>query len=609
MKSVLSLSTLALCVGMTAVSVQNAQAQAWTNAYSRPTATGDCAGLPAALNTGFTTSTIISAAKFSTVSPYRVIKMAFWLQPGATNTDIYMAEKGVTSSARVLYYNGVDSSLKVIGTLSGISYGGGGVDEQGLLGVALDTKTFAKTNLLYFMWAIGASTASPTNGWRVSSYKINPVTKMIDTASRKDILHIPANNSGRWHTGGAMQFDNFGNLYVALGDNEAMAMGPGNTADLRGGIIRIRPDTTNAKGYTIPANNFGAYWAQKWQDSGLTARATLYRDTAVVKPEIYVKGSRNPYSFSIDKNRLGWVEWSECGPDKSGERGEEHSITSHAAFSGWPFWVGDGVRQSASAGSYDETPEPTGTAWATFSPAGMSTDLPVNNWAQALGADTLPPMHKPLYNSYGVNSSTCAQGGPIVRYDGSVTNPGKMPPHLNHTVMFSDFTGSNIFAVPYDTVTGAAVGSVTRVFTMAKTGRPNINNPVDFQQGPDGALYMADWGGGCCSTAPTAANAGVIRISYTGTCQDPGLTQGVVAVNSHVERGSVDFLRMGPNSVDIIADGAHSVKIMDINGRTVYSVKGSGQTTYALPSLGAGKVFVMRVTTEAGTAVRSFSRL
>src|SRR5690606_3089843 len=228
---------------------------------------------------------------------------------------------------------------------------------------------------------------------------------------------IPAGNAGRWHTGTSLRFDNFGNLYIGTGDNEATAMGPANTADLRGGILRIKPDTTDPRGYKIPAGNFGDYWAQVWEDSGLTARAEAYRDPAVVKPEIYVKGSRNPYVFGVDPHRLGWLAWSECGPDRGGERAEEHNFTTTPAFSGWPFWVGDGIRQGGYANSYDERPEPTtSSAWNAFNPASMTPQVPVNNWAEATGYDTLPPMHLP----YGSQTTGCAMGGPIIRYDGRI---------------------------------------------------------------------------------------------------------------------------------------------------------------------------------------------
>jgi hypothetical protein len=595
--------------------VKNADAQAWTNAYTSPTATGDCAGLPAAIATDtsvFAIEPIISRTIFADTSniPARITKLAFWLNPTTQKADLFVGERGSSaaspnSPARIGYYNAsaTPPTYTIIGRFTQAYTG---FAEAGVLGLAVNPKTFDQDNFLYVTYSYGTSaTPNATNGWRVSRFKLAPVTRMIDMASEKILLTVPAGTANRWHTAGSMRFDNFGNLYMAAADNEATAMGPANTADLRGGILRIRPDSSVAKGYTIPAGNFGAYWAQKWQDSGLTVRAAAYRDTAIVKPEIYVKGSRNPYAFGVDPNRLGWLTWSECGPDA--QRGEEHNFTTKPAFSGWPFWAANGVKQTAYASSYDEANEPKAAAdWLAFNPTAMSTQLPINNWAAATGYDTLPPMHVP----YGTQTSGCAMGGPIVRYDGRINNPYQLPPHLDNVILNTNTT--NIYAAKLDTVTQSA-GAQTTAFTMAKvTGQPSLRNSSELIQGPDGVLYVVDQSENCCGTRGLNVTEGVAKVKYKGTCRDTALYPRagvVVGINGHVERGSVDWLRMGPNSVDIIADGPHSVKIMDINGRTVYSVKGLGQTTYALPTLGAGKVFVMRVTTEAGTAVRSFSRL
>lgn len=617
MKFALSISTMALGAMIAAT---NVSAQSWTSAYSSPTATGTCDALPAALNTGFTTTPIVSQALFSDVKPIRVLKMDFWLQPGAQYNDIYMIEKGTAGSARVLYFNAVANTITVIGTLT-VAHGTGGVNEQGLLGIALNPVSFGTDNYLYLLYTVGSSpvnthSGDENTGWRVVRYTLNPTTKMMDMASAKVLLHIPAGLNARWHTAGAMKFDNFGNLYITTGDNEALANGPGNTADLRGGILRIKPDNSE-KGYSIPAGNFGDYWAQKWQDSGLTARAAEYRDPTKVRPEIYVKGSRNPYSLSVDRHRLGWLAWGECGPDA--ERGEEHNFTTKPAFSGWPFWAGNGVRQAAAAASYNEPNEPPRGAqgsppatpeWQAFNPAGMSTAIPVNNWAGNTGVDTLPPMHVP---SQAYTSPTCAVGGdPIIRYDGSVSNPKKMPPHLDNVMMTADFAVTNtnsIWAMKIDTLTGKTIGTPTQVFTMAKTGRPNTSNPIDFQQGRDGSLYMIDWGTGCCSENSNANNNGIVRITYEGTCQDPGLVPGPVSLAQTVHRGSVDWLRVRADAISVSADGMHSVKVLDINGRLIQAYNGTGKKEYAMPQgLATGTLYVLRVETNLGIAVRTFNR-
>jgi hypothetical protein len=611
MKRSLSISTIALSLIM---GVTGVHAQSWTSAYTSPTATGDCAGLQDTLTAGFTTTKIVSQALFGSVAPIRVLKMAFWKQAGSQYTDIYMVEKGSASgtTARILYFNGATSALSVIGTLPNVNFGGNGVAEDGLLGIAVNPVMHGSDNYIYLYYSVGTASGTPswTNGWRISRFSIDPTTKAVNLASEKVLLTVPASHNARWHTAGALQFDNFGNLYIGTGDNEALAMGAGNTADMRGAVLRIKPDDS-PRGYSIPAGNFGAYWGQKWEDSGLVARAAEYRDTSKVKAELYVKGSRNPYTLSLDKYRLGWLQWSECGPDA--QRGEEHNFTTKPAFSGWPFWAGNAVKQTAKAGSYGESPDVgSGTEWTAFNYTAMTTQVPINNYSGNPGVDTLPPMHVP---AHAYASPTCAAGGgPIIRYDGRLAtgNPTQMPPHLDNVAMYSDFTSTGvntIWAKKIDTLTGAVTGTVKQALKMPRSGRPNLSNPVDFQQGPDGNLYMIDWGTGCCSENSNASNNGIVRISYTGTCQDPGLNPGTVALDRQVLRGSVDWLRVGSNSIRVSADGRHTVQILDVTGRVVNTFSGTGESTYKMPALAAGQIYVLRVTTPVGTAVRTLSHL
>jgi len=612
------IKTGGLVAAMVGLTTQFVFSQAWTTAYTSQTATGDCGGLPANLSTGFSVTPIVSKALFGSVNPYRVVKMAFFLQPGAQNTDIYIAEKGAGGeNARVLYYNGVSKSLTAIGTLPSVNYGGGSVEEQGLVGIALNPKTFATDNFLYLFYTAGAGTmGSSTVGFKLSRFTLNPTSKQIDLSSEKVLLQIPAGTVGRWHTGGGMQFDNDGNLYISVADNESLATGPGNTADLRGSILRIKPDASDPKGYTIPAGNFGEYWAQQFTSQGKTGLAAKYTDVAKVRPEIYVKGVRNVYSYSVDKTRPGWVEYSQCGPDA--QRGETHSFTTKPAFGGWPFWVyanGNPVRQSSKASNYDETGEPSSTEWGSFNPASMSTQTPVNNWSGNKGVDTLPPYNTPFY---GVAAIGCAAGGPIIRYSGDIANPGQMPPHLDNTILFADYSsdGSNsIWAIKVNPTTGAITGSPTQVFTMARSGRPNLSNSVDFQQGPDGALYMADWGAPCCSASPPEDRNGISRISYTGTCKDPGL-QPVKATPKAFYKNAVSWFQVKSGRLvltndgnDLIAKGHHTIKIMNLNGKVLHTFEGQGAQSYEMPQLASGQLYVLRAETPIGISERTFSQL
>jgi cytochrome c len=619
-------------------------AAAWS--YSSPTAQGDCADIPDNLGTGFKSVPLVSRGQFpagSSVSdtiPSRVMKMA--LDTVGGKTEIYFTEKYGKVRLYRANYDGSDSSLTTLGFVS--------VDrsfqEDGLWSIALDP-AFRINGFLYVMYATSnnlnsGSTVntqpSATNGWRISRFTVDHATRKFVSGSEKVVIHIPAGTGNRWHTGGSLRFDKAGNLYATLGDNETLMMGAGNTADLRGGIIRIRPAANG--GYTIPSGNFGQYWAAQFTATGRTGLAAQYLDTNKVRPEIYVKGSRNPYSFGIDPWRTGLIAWSECGPDS--DRGEEHNLSNHPAFGGWPFWAGNGIRQTGKATSYDQRGEPSyvgspttysaSADWTSSNPTTLSTLNPVNTWPgrpdsslPRLGVDSFPAMHIPAWATH--TNSGCAQGGPIIRYDGRVNNPKKMPPHLDNVWIFTNFTSGNYQALRVDTATGTAVGSSggtvlatpTDVFlvatyprgsTTAPNNKPSFGNSIDFQQGPDGALYGLNHGAGCCdgNSGGQSVYAGIFRVEYTGNCQDPGRNPGVVGLdNSGLVRKDVDWLKVGSTMFTVLAQGKHESAILDVNGRTLQTFRGEGPTNYNIPKLGASSIYLLRVKTEQGIAIRSIS--
>src|SRR5690606_10504134 len=93
------------------------------------------------------------------------------------------------------------------------------------------------------------------------------------------------------------------------------------------------------------------------------------------------------------------------------------------------------------------------------------------------------------------------------------------------------------------------IGTTATVFTMSKTsGQPSLRNLVEFAQGPDGVLYGVDWGAGCCNGDRGANNSeGVVKVRYTGTCQDPGLIPATTSIARQTVRPLQDasWLKVG----------------------------------------------------------------
>ena len=154
------------------------------------------------------------------------------------------------------------------------------------------------------------------------------------------MLEVAVQREECCHTGGSIQFDTHGNLFLSTGDNtnpfdsdgygpidQRVGRGPwdarkssANPNDLRGKVLRIRP--TTAGSYDIPSGNL-------FPKNGSQGR-----------PEIYVMGCRNPYRISIDP-KTDFLYWGDVGPDarKNGKRGPKgHDEVNQARKAGF-FWL------------------------------------------------------------------------------------------------------------------------------------------------------------------------------------------------------------------------------------------------------------------------------
>ncbi len=153
--------------------------------------------------------------------------------------------------------------------------------EQGLLGIAFHPKWLE--NGLFYLAQTGA------NGDHVFvEYHMPAGSDVADPASRRELLRFPDPYSN--HNGGMLEFGSDGFLYMSIGDggsggdpqNRAQ-----NDAVLFGKLLRIDVDTrTGGKQYGIPPTNPFATSADGPTDP---------------RPEVWNKGLRNPFRFSIDK--------------------------------------------------------------------------------------------------------------------------------------------------------------------------------------------------------------------------------------------------------------------------------------------------------------------
>ncbi|MET9445497.1 PQQ-dependent sugar dehydrogenase [Streptomyces sp. NPDC006610] len=371
-------------------------------------------------------------------------------------------------------------------------------DEEGLQGIGVDPG-FADNRFVYLYYAPPLDTPAgdaPETGTAADFAPFDGVNRLsrfvlrtdgtLDLASEKKILDVPATRGICCHVGGDIDFDAAGNLYLSTGDDsnpfqsdgftpidERENRNPafdaqrtsGNTNDLRGKILRIK---VNADGsYSIPEGNL------------------FPPGTDRTRPEIYAMGLRNPFRFSVDQE-TGVLYVGDYGPDAGAadpERGpagqvEFARVTGPGNF-GWPYCTGDND-------AYRDYDFATGVSGAAFDCAAPKNTSPNNT-----GLTDLPPA-QPAWIPYDGGSvpefgsgSESPVGGPVYHYDPALDSPVKFPEAYD-----GDFFAGEFGRRWIKRITSDADGAVQAVNDVPWTG----TQVMDMAFGPDGALYVLDYG-------------------------------------------------------------------------------------------------------------------
>ncbi|MDY7087361.1 MAG: PQQ-dependent sugar dehydrogenase [Actinomycetota bacterium] len=394
-------------------------------------------------------------------------------------------------------------------------------DEEGLQGVAVDPG-FATNRHIYLFYAPPLNTPAgdaPATGtaatwatWagvnRLSRFTLN-ADFTVNMGSQVNVLDVPTDRGMCCHVGGDMDWDAAGNLYISTGDDsnpfDSAGYSPideranrnpvfdaqrsaANTNDLRGKILRIKP---NADGtYAIPAGNL------------------FTPGTTGTRPEIYAMGFRNPFRISVDK-ATGVVYVGDYGPDagvSSSTRGpsgqvEFNRVTAPGNY-GWPYCTGT----NTTAETYNEWDFATGASGAKYNCSGG----PANNSFRNTGQSTLPAA-KPAWIRYAGDAgsppefgggSESPMGGPVYRYSASNPSATKFPQTFDGQFFAGEFGRGWI----KPTVVNAN-GTYGAIDTFPWNGK----QVMDMAFGPDGALYVLDYGTGYFNGD---ANSALYRYDY-----------------------------------------------------------------------------------------------
>lgn len=412
------------------------------------------------------------------------------------------------------------ADIPVRHTFSGISAGGTNESEDGIQGVLLDPD-FENNRFLYVYY-------SPLEGQpRYNLSRFRWEGSDLDLSTEKVMLEIAVDTGVCCHIGGGMVFDTNGNLLLATGENAQAKDGystiddrPGNetrdsqkssanTNDLRGKILRIRPNA--AGGYTIPEGNL------------------FPEGTPKTRAEIYTMGNRNPWRLSID-SKTGWLYWGEVGPNASvdsEERGprnyDEFNQARQAGNFGYPYFLGNNFAYR----KYDFT---TATAGEKFNP-----DKPENFSRNNTGLSQLPPAQPAfIYYPYAVSDSfplvgsggASAVGGPVFRKQDFKNASRVFPDYYEGKWFITDWVRGWIMAVSMNDQ-GDYV-SMERFLPAL-----NLKGPIDMDFGPNGDLYVLEYGNGVFKGDVTAQ---LVRIEYNGGNRNP-----IAMVSADKLAGAVPF--------------------------------------------------------------------
>ncbi len=488
-------------------------------------------------------------------------------------------------------------------------------DEEGLQSVALDPN-FAKNRWVYLYYSPPLNTPkdnpdtptvnegdAPFNGTpaqfepfkgyiQLSRFKWTGST--VDLRSEQRILQVPVDRGICCHVGGDIVFDRDGNLILATGDDtnpfesdgyapidERQGRNPAfdaqrtaaNTNDLRGKVLRIRVGPNG--GYTVPAGN-------------------LFVDTnPLTKPEIYAMGLRNPFRIEYNR-RTGELYVADYSPDASapnplrGPAGQgKWTIMTQPGNYGWPYCA---TRELP----YIDYDFATGTSGAAFNCAAPVNESPHNTGAKQLPAVTQPD----VWYSYGASAEFPELGtggigpmaGPAYVYDAKVAkkkDSTAWPSYYDNVPLFYEWTRDYIKAF------FTRGGNVTRIEPVLST--LDFDNPIDLEFGPEGALYVLEYGDGffgknlpgaefarvdhngargnhsptVTATASKTEGPSPLTVQFTGTVSDPDGDRLRFAWDFEGD-GRVDSRVQNPTHT-FAEDGVYraTLRVTDQRGRSV----------------------------------------
>lgn len=425
--------------------------------------------------------------------------------------------------------------------------------EEGLVGMTLDPG-FEQNGWMYVLYA------HPS----VAKHVLSRFVVQDDTLARGSetaVLEYTVQRETCCHTGGGMTWDADGNLYITVGNNTGNVIasqtdqrpgrenwddqrGSANTNDLRGKILRIHPEPDGS--YTIPEGNL------------------FPPGTPGARPEIYAMGLRNAWRPSLD-SRTGYLYWGEVGPDAAADSADtvagedEFNQAREPGFFGWPYFIGHNR-------GYPITDFATGQILPPKDPA-----RPINDSRNNTGLTDLPPAVPPLVSyPYAVSErhptlgsgGRCAVGGPVYRREDLRDLARPWPEYFEGKWLVTDCSRNWIVAITLDE--NSDFVSLERILSHYES-----IEPIDMKFGPDGDLYVLEYGSVWFDKSPDSK---LVRVEYNAGNRAP-----IASVAASAAGGTVPF------TVTLSSEGTHDPdgEALDYQWRVAPAAAGGEANTLA----------------------------
>lgn len=274
-------------------------------------------------------------------------------------------------------------------------------------------------------------------------------------------------------------------------------------------------------------------------------------------------GQRNPFRISVDA-ATGWLAWGDVGPDALARNDttgdpagvDELGLATGPGNFGWPYFVGD--KSYAIAGK-------------AVDPDQVTNNSPLNTGARALPPAKVPGVWytdragfssnggavKPVSGITWIAQRT-AMAGPIHRYNAFPASARKLPPYMDGKLIFYEWSQNFMALLTLDSE--AKVMKFEPLF-----GGLKFNRAVDMEVGPDGSLYVLEYG---MVWRSENNDAGLYRVEYRG--EHPG------CLSLSIGDGKAGSRLLPPGSARggiLIPAGMRRAVVHDLSGRRLWEYR------------------------------------